>query len=207
MEPEAEELYLFLIEEVTRMTKVDAGTGQTEILSRYLEKDDFLDRYIRRDGSEEDCRLCPYYGKRWSCPPGLPHAYSYLEKYQSLCLVALKVNYSQEVRGKAKDNPEYADQIREEVYESAKRKLLMKLLELEKRIPGSRTLGAGRCILCEHCTREEGKPCRHPELRRYSITGFGLDFGKILEEVFGLPLLWAADGLPEYDVAVAALFF
>lgn len=114
------------------MTKVDAGTGQTEILSRYLDKDDFLDRYIRRDGSEEDCRLCPYYGKRWSCPPGLPHAYSYLEKYQSLCLVALKVNYSQEVRGKAKDNPEYADQIREEVYESAKRKLLMKLLELEK---------------------------------------------------------------------------
>ena len=59
MEPEAEELYLFLIEEVTRMTKVDAGTGQTEILSRYLDKDDFLDRYIRRDGSEEDCRLCP----------------------------------------------------------------------------------------------------------------------------------------------------
>ena len=35
------------------MTKVDAGTGQTEILSRYLDKDDFLDRYIRRDGSDE----------------------------------------------------------------------------------------------------------------------------------------------------------
>lgn len=195
------------MEEVMRMIKAGAGTGQIEILSRYLEKDHFLNRYVRKDGSEEDCRLCPYYGKRWSCPPGLPHAYSYLEKYQNLCLVALKVNYSQETRRKAKEDTEYADQVREELYESAKRELLKKLLKLEKEIPGSKTLGAGRCILCEHCTREEGKPCRHPELRRYSITGFGLDFGKILEEVFGFPLLWAAGGLPEYDVAVAALFF
>ena len=112
------------------MIKAGAGTGQIEILSRYLEKDYFLNRYVRKDGSEEDCRLCPYYGKRWSCPPGLPHAYSYLEKYQNLCLVALKVSYSQETRRKAKEDTEYADQVREELYESAKRELLKKLLKL-----------------------------------------------------------------------------
>lgn len=177
-----------------------------EILFQYLEKESFLNRYVRMEGFEEDCRLCPYYGKRWSCPPGLPDTRSYLEPYQSLCLAALKVNYPEAVREEAAKDAVRAAQIREERYESAKKELLLKLLELEERIPGSRTLGAGRCILCEHCAREQGKPCRYPLKRRYSITGFGLDFGRMLRDVFGLELLWADSGLPEYDVAVAALF-
>ena len=206
MEQKAEKLYLFLTEEVNGMTDTAPENVRTEILYRYLDKEDFLKRYMSRERTEDDCRLCPYYGKRWSCPPGLPDARSYLEKYQSLCLVALKTAYPADIRERSAKDAAYTRQIREEYYESAKRKLLYALLDLEKRIPESRTLGAGRCILCEHCTREEGRPCRRPEDRRYSITGFGLDFGGMLQDVFGLKLLWAEKGLPEYDVAVAALF-
>lgn len=179
---------------------------QRQVLTRILDRQVFFSRYLQQDASEEACRPCPYYGKRWSCPPGLPELNSYLEMYDRVCLVVVKVDYPGEMREKAMENAEETEKIREETYEAAKKELLLKLLELERKIPGSKALGAGRCILCEHCTREKGKPCRNPELRRYSITGFGMDFAELLKEEFQIPMLWAARGLPEYDVAVAALF-
>lgn len=204
MESETEELYLFLREGEKLMREQNAV--RREVLTRFLDKDVFFAKYLQKHPAEESCSLCPYYGKRWSCPPGLPGIRDYLEKYESVCLVVLKVSYPAEICKQSENSKEYAEKIREAYYETAKKELLLKLLELERKLPGSKALGAGRCILCEHCTREEGRPCRNPELRRFSITGFGIEFAELMEAEFQIPLLWKAQGLPEYDVAAAALF-
>lgn len=206
MESETEKLYLLLREVEEIMQEREQNAVRREILTRILNKEVFFEKYLQKHPAEDACSLCPYYGKRWSCPPGLPEIRDYLEKYREVCLVVVKVSYPQSVCNRAENSREYAEKIRKVYYEAAKKELLLKLLELEQRLPGSKTLGAGRCILCEHCAREEGKPCRNPRLRRYSITGFGMEFGKMLEEEFQIPLLWKAQGLPEYDVAAAALF-
>lgn len=189
-----------------RQKKTPERAALREIFTEFVDKDSLLGEYLRTGASGDDCRLCPYYGKRWSCPPGLPDIRSYLERYESACIIVLKVNYGEALREEAGRDARTAAEIRERYYESAKAELLQKLLQMERLLPGSKLLGAGRCILCSSCAREAGKPCRNPRLRRYSITGFGIDFTKLLREKFGLPMLWAASGLPQYDVAVSALF-
>ena len=77
---------------------------------------------------------------------------------------------------------------------------------VEKEFPEGTCIGAGRCILCRKCARTEGKACRYPQLRRYSITAFGFDFSRMVKDNLGMELLWSSNGVPEYDVAVAALF-
>ena len=39
------------------------------------------------------------------------------------------------------------------------------------------------------------------------MTAFGFDFTKLLRELFDMEIKWSSEGLPEYDVAVAALFY
>lgn len=178
----------------------------TEVQVRKLPSKLLLTKY--RDSSRflDSCKLCPDYGKVWSCPPGLPDAGCYLEDYDQVFLIAVKVLYLEETREQAVSQ-EATARIRQETYEQVKKRLLLTLLTMEQEVPSGKCLGAGRCILCERCTRADGKPCRFPDQRRYSITGFGFDFTKLLPELLGIPLLWSPKGLPEYDVAVAALFY
>ncbi|MBS6195939.1 MAG: hypothetical protein KH828_10220 [Clostridiales bacterium] len=178
---------------------------QTEVFVKEIRKDRLFQEYRMKESSWEACKLCPNYGKVWSCPPDIPEPMCYLEPFQKVFLTAVKVVYSDEVRKECK-SPEQAENVRLESYEQVKKAILCRLLEKEKEYPGSKVLGAGRCTLCGYCSREEGKPCRHPEQRRYSITSFGFDFSKMLGDIFDIPLRWSGESLPEYDVAVAALF-
>ncbi|MCI5649482.1 MAG: DUF2284 domain-containing protein [Fusicatenibacter sp.] len=177
----------------------------TEVKVKEITKEQLLAEYRMEGATQEACSLCPDYRRVWSCPPGLPDTASYLEPYRRVYLIAVKVCYSEEDRSRIVSREE-AEAARKGSYEQVKRTMLLALLEKEKENPGSKVLGAGRCILCDRCARADGKPCRYPEKRRYSITGFGFDFSKLLKEVFDISLLWSSDGLPEYDVAVAALF-
>ena len=116
----------------------------------------------------------------------------------------MKVVYRKETR-EAATTPEKTDRLRAATYGKAKRVLLESLLELEKSIPGSWSLAAGRGELCDRCSRVDGLPCRMPERLRYSCSGFGFDLTRIAREVLGLELIWSSQGLPAYNVAIAAL--
>ena len=43
-----------------------------------------------------------------------------------------------------------------------------------------------------------------PESGRCSFSAFGFDLAALARQELGIELLWAANGLPEYDVALAA---
>ncbi|MDD3279643.1 MAG: DUF2284 domain-containing protein [Lachnospiraceae bacterium] len=178
---------------------------ETEVQVKEMSKEDFLGRYYHPGQYLDACKACPFYNKRWSCPPGLPDARGYLECYSRVLLVSVKVNYAPETLAAAVSAGE-VERIREETYEQVKMQLLLQLIAQEREVGGGKTLGAGRCHFCDHCAREEGKPCRNPQWRRYSITGFGFDLTSLLEEQFEIKLLWKSQGLPDYDVAVVALF-
>ena len=179
---------------------------EVEVQVSKVSTDRLLAEYWNPDPVREACKLCPDYGKVWSCPPGVPEADDYLKPFREGFLIAVKVKYPEETRNLA-DCAQKAQEIRTQSYEKVKRNLLLTLLELEKEFPGGTCIGAGRCILCNHCARRDGEVCRYPELRRYSITAFGFDFARMVRELLGVELLWSSDGLPEYDVAVAGLFY
>lgn len=150
------------------------------------------------------CRDCPRYGCNWSCPPGVPSAKELIGKYRFVQLIGLKVIYDAGMRQESMKGSKQEEALRQKTYGAAKKQMLQALLALEEIIPDSMTVMAGCCELCEECTRAKGKGCRHPEQMRFSFSGLGFDLGRISEEILKLPLLWQKEGLPEYNVAVAA---
>lgn len=168
-----------------------------------MEVKQWLRDYCFPDKFCEYCKACPDYGRVWSCPPGTPSAKGYLDNYQEVFTIAVKVIYNKEDR-LSNNTADQAEKLRKDTYGKVKRALLETLLYIEKENPGTLILGAGRCEQCEHCTRIQGLPCRKPERMRYSFAAFGFDFTKLTKELFDQELLWSSTGLPEYNLAVSA---
>ena len=177
---------------------------EVQVSVKTLKVSDWLARYCSPETFVPLCSACPEYKKTWSCPPGVPDAYAYAEKYQHVQIIGLKVLYDEQTRRESLLSAEREEEIRQQTYGAAKKKLRDVLFALEETIPDSVMIMAGKCELCEVCARTEGKPCRHPERMRYSFSGLGFDLVRMAEEVLELPLLWQKEGLPEYNVAVAA---
>lgn len=164
----------------------------------------WLAEYCRPDEFTKLCELCPQYGKNWACPPHMPSAERLSEKYRYVQVIGLKVLYDESVRKEAERSPQKTEELREQTYGEAKKKMLQALLLLEQQFPESLTIMAGGCTLCSRCARADGKLCRHPEKMRFSYSGLGFDLGRIAEELLEMPLLWQNTGLPEYNVAIAS---
>lgn len=177
---------------------------RTELAVKSLSVSTWLEQYRVLDAPSTLCKSCPAYGKVWSCPPGVPQAETYLTGYETVFVLGVKVIYSERAHAAA-DTPEHTEAVRRETYGAVKRTVLEALLALEDAFPGSRTIAAGRCELCPVCTREEGWPCRYPAQMRYSFSAFGLRLEKMSAELLEMPLRWAKEGLPAYNVALSAL--
>ena len=162
-----------------------------------------LGEYCFPEQFRPSCHTCPYYGQDWSCPPGVPMADKALAPFRTAHILGLQVFYDEETRRSVSTEGE-ADELRRQFYGPAKRVVLDTLLSLEKARPGSWTIAAGRCERCPRCARRDGQPCRMPERMRYSFSAFGFDLGALARQELGIELQWAAHGLPEYDVALAA---
>lgn len=175
----------------------------TQVKTATLPVSRWLDSYCTPERFRDACRACPDYGRVWSCPPGVPDARTAFAPFRTVYLVGVQVDYAPETIAAA-DTPERTEALRQASYGVVKKQLLSTLLELEKAVPGSWTVAAGRCEQCDVCTRREGLPCRRPDRMRYSFSAFGFDLGKLAREQLGLELLWADRGLPAYNAAIAA---
>ena len=176
---------------------------QTRVTAAVLPVERLLAEYCVPERFRDACRGCPDYGKDWSCPPGVPAAEEALRPFRRAHVLGLQVFYDEQTRLEA-DTAERAEAVRRKSYGPAKRVLLETLLELERLRGGAWTIAAGRCELCPRCARRDGQPCRQPGRMRYSFSAFGFDLGALARKELGVELLWAANGLPAYDVALAA---
>lgn len=160
-----------------------------------------LTHYTDVKASLKACEQCPRYNNSWSCPPDVPNVYKYLWKYQTAYLIVERVDYPKELC-----DGTFAELSakREKYYDSVRRELQLKLLEAEEKYPG--TYSVSTCLICDTCARSLGKPCRHPDMMRYSMTTLGFDFAKLLKAYFDIELTWSGEKLSESDYIVAALF-
>lgn len=151
------------------------------------------------------CRECPNYNRRWSCPPYEFSVESIWNQFTDILLYEEKVFVSPEIRDKS-FNHEEINELSRALLAPAKRQMTDTLLTMEKEYPGSRALFAGTCELCENCDKEQGIPCGHPEIMRYSIEALGGNVAKAVQIYFDDTIHWAKDGrLPDYYILLGGL--
>lgn len=177
----------------------------TEVRTEPVPFERWLKEYCKGEKFAKACAECPYYGKRWSCPPDMPSVRDYFSGMETVFCIGVKVMYSEAAIRESEKSPEREEEIRTQTYEVVKKRMLRALLALETAFPGAKSIMAGGCLLCYRCAREYGRPCYHPDKMRYSYSGFGFDLGQIAAEVLGMPLLWRQGGLPRYHVAIASI--
>lgn len=160
--------------------------------------DDYLKNYVNVEEFLGYCRNCKNYEKVWSCPSYDFNPEDYWKEYDELLVVARKIIFDEDV-----DIPGSY-----EIMLEVKQDMSRELYEMEKAYPGSVSLSAGSCNLCEKdgCNRLVGEPCRHPDLMRYSIESIGGDVGRTVSKLMGYELEWIEEGkVPSYYVLVGGL--
>lgn len=153
------------------------------------------------------CRSCPNFGQVWSCPPYSFDPLSIWNSYDTVQICCRQICFNDEALQIAYP-PQELGQISKELLQREQDALLEKMMELERQNRGSMALAAGSCAACApmDCSRKTGGCCRHPEKIRYSLESLGADVGRIVEEQFGLKMLWGQEGhLPEYYLLVAGI--
>ena len=150
------------------------------------------------------CRECDRYGNCWACPPYDFDETALLEQYTTISLMATVITPSEGVTL----TPETADRIIRRERERLDWMLLK--MEREAAVPAhtAKAFFAGTCLLCppEHCTRREGRPCRHPESIRPSLEALGFDVARTTSGLFGIDLQWGSpDTPPAYLTLLSAL--
>lgn len=168
--------------------------------------EDYLEGYVDIPTFLKACQACPNYGQVWSCPPYDFDVLEYWRQYQTLRLLAAKIEFNKEMTAKTYTREEISSIINA-VLPKEKQKLSEELFALERQHPGSISLSAGSCNLCKNgCAKKSGLPCRYPKTMRYSIEALGGNVGLTIEKLMGLKLEWMEEGrLPGHFVLVSGL--
>lgn len=156
-----------------------------------------LDREMCRLG----CRWCDSYGQSWACPPFDVIDFEALrpERFKNLALFVMRVTFDADL-----------------TVEELRRALRPRLGEMMRPV---RETAANRhgvcygfaclCDLCtEHCTRPQGRPCRHPSQVCPSLEAVGFNVTALLENFTPFRLEWGKNGhAPNPSTYVAAAAF
>lgn len=155
--------------------------------------------YFQPDVFIEYCKACKYYGKIWACPPYDFDIAEYLEGFTYIYIIGSKIYIADLARQGD------AEQVFNEIYEAARTVLDEMLLKMEHKKSNSHILLAGRCLTCEHCTKEKQLACIYPKKAHYSLESLGFDVSSISEYILGDKIQWTKEGMPEYLTLVSAI--
>ena len=151
------------------------------------------------------CKACPNYDTLWSCPPLTINRNEFLRQFKSVTFVGGKITLDKDLIEKVRE-PEEIKEVSWSILTPEMNAIQEKMIKLEKLVPGSISLNAGGCSLCNgDCTRKEGKPCRQPDRMRYSLDAFSFDITAITKEILGYEIIWCKDSLPEHYTLIHAL--
>lgn len=169
---------------------------------------EYIERFVDVETFLEACKKCPNYNQVWSCPGYDFDVLEYWKRYENLKVYAHKIIFEPEYAEKVYE-PEEVNEIIQKVVMTEKQNLSDRMMEEEKKYPGSISLSAGSCSRCKGgCTRPQGKPCRFPDEIRYSIESLGGNVGMTIEKLMGLELEWMEEGkLPSHFILVNGLLY
>ena len=168
----------------------------SELIARY--------RDVERIGAF--CRQCSGYGKKWNCPPFDFDPCIVSDGFKTATVMGTTIEFDEPTRV-ACTTAEQSSAVGRKAMEEVWKDVLPRLYEMERQSPGSRCF-TFRCSLCpQGCTRPEGKPCRHPDMMRYSLESVGFDIVAMTRDLLGINLEWSTDGsLPRHLTLVTAVF-
>lgn len=165
---------------------------------------DFIKKYQNQEKFMAFCKECHNYNTLWSCPPLQIDANQFLQAFNYIYIIGVKVVYDAETIQSA-NTIEKVKEITIHSLREVKNKLSETTLALEREIPDSVSLASGGCYFCERCKRCDNLPCQYPEKMRYSLDSFGFDLTAITSDLLQIELKWSKDSLPEYYTLIHAL--
>lgn len=174
----------------------------TKINSSQLHE--FISKYQQQEKFMAFCKGCHNYNTLWSCPPLQIDANQFLQGFDYISVIGVKIMYNAETIKLANTN-EKVKEITTITLREVKNKLSNALLALESQIPDSVSLASGGCYICQRCSRCDNLPCKYPEKMRYSLDAFGFDLTAITSELLQIELKWSKESLPEYYTLIHAL--
>jgi predicted metal-binding protein len=182
---------------------------KSDIFLKYIIKEKNLEElklYFHPEVFLKCCKECQYYNKIWTCPPYDFDVEKLQEGYQFAYIIGSKL-YINELRDDYKhlfDNKDI-DNVTSEIYKIARSVLDKKLDKLSYWKNKSCVLYAGRCLVCDNCSREKQLPCIQPQRMHFSLESIGFDVASICDDILGHKILWAKEELPEYLLLVSAV--
>ena len=168
------------------LKRFEAETNTESYIREYVNVDEFL----------ACCRVCPNYGKVWSCPPYDFDPAAYWNAFDKILVAGYQLTF---------DDDRTEEGMREALWD-VKKQLAEEMRALEDQFPGSQSLSAATCQICREYSRADGHPCRFPDRMRYSIESIGGNVGKTISDFCGIEIEWGKGGeLPEHPVLVGGL--
>lgn len=174
----------------------------TKVQVAHHDMQDFISNYQDIDKFLTYCQQCNNYNHKWSCPPLNFNPKTYLSQYKSIYLVAVQINYSEDTINSLTTKEEICTFTRKTL-RKLKNEIATALLNLEN--DNTISLSSGGCSYCCKCSRTVNQSCKKPDKMRHSLDSFGVDLGKVMEDIFNIKLLWGLDKLPKYHVLIHAL--
>lgn len=157
----------------------------------------FLEQYFDGERILQKCRECPGFAKTWSCPEFNFAPEDYWKRFSIYQVICDRISM---------DGAESPQEAQQRLLYKEKPVFNREILGLEHTVPGSRALYAERCDECKICARIAGKPCRFPEIMRYSVESLGGSAVDLVSDLFGFDVLWS-DGktIPDYYILLGGL--
>lgn len=167
--------------------------------------EEYLKQYVDVKTITANCRNCPNYNTRWSCPPHNFDVEKLWTSFHTLHLSCVQIVYDSDIVLRAYTK-EGLSEILHNSLDHEKRQLRERLEARLHQLPGSAALASGCCELCSRCARRSNLPCRFPYHMHYSIESLGGDVVKTAHDFFGIELKWMGDNrLPEYFTLIGGI--
>lgn len=171
---------------------------KTKSVYKKVDVKDYKSKYLHIERFLNLCKECHNFNNRYSCPPYEFDINEFIDKYKYAYIIGTKI-----IVDKNKVKPEDIYPIIKEVRVD----LDKKLIEKEKKYNNSLALFAGCCVLCDTCEKEFSRPCKNPDLLRYSFESLGFDVTSTAKEVLDTEILWSKNGeVLDYYFLVAGFF-
>lgn len=188
-------LYKDIIRAVTPQAKIDY---QIFIINTGVEN---LVKYEMVEHFSALCKQgCANFMCKWSCPPYAPFYHEFVKKYSniSVCLSLVQTDQFDYIK-----NDYLKIKAANSILKSRIDKTLRKLIDEDIYY-----ISTGSCRLCKSCKCKINEPCANPKLMSYSFEALGINVSDMVNDIFGIPLLWyKKNNLPKYTCVVAGLLY
>ncbi len=178
-----------------------------QVLTAEADMADFIEHCVDVDRFLKCCSDCPHFGKTWSCPPYDFNPMDYWKPFRTFYLYAIKTTTPSHLLEQSFELDELME-LGSELTLSATKGMGVFLEAEQKKYPGSKIIGGGRCMLCREvgCARQNNEPCRFPDKMSYSIESLGGNVEETLKRYLNEQIYWGKDGhLAPYYIRIGGL--